>query len=460
MRADRPAEAADDYALTPVPREARHSWVSVAVQRFGQVSSFQQFMVGAVLGYSMTFWDAFLAITFGSVLLECITIALGIAGVREGLSTSVLARWAGFGHKGSAAVGLLISLSLAGWFGVQNGVFAEGMHDLAGWAPAWVWAIAGGTAVTVIALYGFQAMARTAWLTVPAFLALAGYAIVDTLREHSLSQLVTAPPPGPVMSLAEGTTLVAGAFVLGAIMTPDMTRFNRSSADVVKQTVISVTLGEYVIGLTAVLLGHAARSADVVGIITSSSGLLGTLVLATAIVKINDWNLYSSSLGLVNSAEVLLGRRLGRRGVTVVLGAVGTLLSALGIVGHFTGFLTTLGVLAPPVAGVIIAEYFVVRTCRPVFDRARADGVLPETGAQWLPLSLVCWAAGWAAGTWVEPGIPAVNALLVAFLLYAAVGPVLARRARARRTAPAPHDFGDRLAPSGERPPETVPYDA
>src|SRR5581483_12055889 len=138
------------------------------------------------------------------------------------------------------------------------------------------------------------------YLTVPAFLLLAGYSIVTTLSRHSLVALISAPPPGPALSLGTATTLVSGAFILGALMTPDMTRFNRTAGDVVKQTVLGVTLGEYLIGLIGVLLAHATNSSDIVGIVTSSSGLLGTLVLATAILKINDWNLYSSSLGLVN----------------------------------------------------------------------------------------------------------------------------------------------------------------
>lgn len=433
------SEQLDDYSLTRVPAEARHSWVSVAVQRFGQVSSFQQFLVGAVLGFGMTFTDAVIAITIGSVMLEIITILLGIAGVREGLSTSVLARWSGFGRKGSALVGMLIALSLAGWFGVQNGVFAQGMHDLAGWSPEWAWALLGGAVITVITVFGFTMMAWTAYLTVPAFLLLASYSIADALTEHSLGDLMTSAPPGPAMSLAEGTTLVAGAFILGAIMTPDMTRFNRRPSDVVKQTLISVTLGEYLIGLTAVLLAHAARTSDIVGIITTSSGLLGTLVLATAILKINDWNLYSSSLGLVNSIDVLFGRRVSRRTVTLVIGTAGTALSAVGIVDNFTDFLETIGILAPPVAGIIIAEYFVVRQYRAELDRARENGTMPGGSPDWLPLSLVCWAAGSLTGHYLDAGIPAINAVVAAFLLYAVVGrATLARRkpAHARTTAP------------------------
>lgn len=424
-------EYRDDYSLVRVPESARRSWVSVAVQRFGQVSSFQQFIVGAVLGYGMTFWNAVIAITVGSVMLEFITILLGIAGVREGLSTSVLARWSGFGRRGSALVGLLVALSLAGWFGVQNGVFAQGMHDMTGWSSEWVWAIVGGVVVTAITVCGFNMMTWTAYFTVPAFLLLAGFSILHALRSHSLGELISASPPGPTMPLAAGTTLVSGAFIVGAIMTPDMTRFNRTPADVVKQTLISVTLGEYLIGLISVLLAHAARTADVVSIVISSSGLLGTLVLVTAILKINDWNLYSSSLGLVNSIDVIFGKKAGRVVVTLLLGVVGTALSAMGIVNSFQPFLIAIGILVPPVAGVIISEYFVVRRYRRELLEARLNNTMPKVSPDWAPLALVVWAASAAAAEFITIGIPTINSVVIAFLLYAVLGRALYRRSAA-----------------------------
>ncbi|MGW5054296.1 purine-cytosine permease family protein [Actinokineospora sp. NPDC004072] len=414
----------DDYSLRRVPQERRCSWVTVAVQRFGQVSSFHQFLLGAVLGFGMTFWDAVLAITIGSVMLEVITILMGVAGTREGLSTSLLTRWTGFGRRGSALVGLLMTLSLAGWFGVQNDVFAQGLHALLGGPPVWVWALGGGALVTAIVVVGFHAMAWTAYLTVPAFLLLAGYSIVDALAEHPLGELVAAAPPGPAMSLAQGTTLVAGAFIMGAVMTPDMTRFNRTAGDVVKQTLISVTLGQYLIGLAGVLLAHAARSADVVGMITSSSGVLGTLVLVAAILKINDWNLYSSSLGLVNTVEVLLGKRVDRTRAALLLGALGSALSAIGILDHFTAFLTWVGVITPPVAGVVIAEYYVVRRWRADLDATRELGELPARGPDWVPAALLCWAGGAAVGAWLPWGIATINSVVAAFALYLLLGRV------------------------------------
>lgn len=412
----------DDYSLDRVPTTARYSWWSVAMQRFGQLSALAQFLLGATLGMGMGFWQAVLAITIGAVLLEIVSIFVGIAGMKEGLSTSVLARWTGFGRKGSALIGLVIAISLVGWFGIQNAVFAQGLHSVIGGLPIWAWSLIGGVAVTAIVVFGFHSMAWTAYLTVPAFILLAAWSIGRELSNHSLGELISSPPPGEPISLAAGATLVAGGFIVGAVMTPDMTRYNRSVGDVVKQTVVGVTLGEYVIGLIGVLLAHAIGTSDVVAIVISTSGLVGTLILVASILKINDWNLYSSSLGLVNVVHVLFKRRFSRANVTLVVGVVGSVLSAVGILNHFVGFLTFLGVLIPPIAGIMIAEYFVVRAWRDDLTRARAAGELPAHAPEWVPASLIAWAAAAVVGQFVHLGIPAINALAVAFVLYVVLG--------------------------------------
>lgn len=438
-----PSLGQDDYSLERVPDEARYSWWSVATQRFGQLSALAQFLLGATLGMGMTFWQAVLAITLGSVLLEIVTIFVGIAGVREGLSTSVLARWTGFGRKGSALIGLTIAISLIGWFGVQNAVFAEGLHSLVGGLSVPVWSLVGGIAVTAIVVFGFRGMAWTAYVTVPAFLVLAAWAVWHELSRHSLGELLASEPAGQPLSLAAGATLVAGGFIVGAVMTPDMTRYNRTTADVIKQTVIGVTLGEYVVGLSGVLLAHAVRTSDIVAIITTTSGLLGTIVLIASIVKINDWNLYSSTLGLVNVVDVLTGWKIGRGQITIFVGIVGSILSATGILGHFIGFLTFLGILIPPVAGIMIAEYFVVRAWRADLELSRARGGLPADAPEWVPASLAAWLAGSLVGHFVQIGIPAINALAVAFLGYVVLGKLgLVRRDDLRVTVTAPADAG------------------
>ncbi|GAA1597137.1 cytosine permease [Actinomadura kijaniata] len=412
----------EDFPLERVPQSARYSWFNVAVQRFGQLSDLTQFLLGATLGAGLSFWGAFWAFTLGSVILEVVCIFVGIAGMREGLSTSVLARWTGFGRYGSTLIGLVIAVSLFGWFGVQTAVFAQGLHSLVGGPPLWAWALVTGLGVTVLVLKGFRAMGWTAFVTVPAFLGLAGWAMSVQISKHSLGDLVASPPFGEAMSVATGATIVAGSYIVGAVTTPDMTRFNRTTGDVVKQTLVGISLGEYVLGLAGVLLAYAVKTSDVVAIITASSGVVGVVILVSATVKINNWNLYSAALGLINAVESLLKVRLNRVAVTVGIGVLGSVLAAAGILERFADFLTVLGVLTPPIAGIMVAEYFVARRWRPVLDASRATGRLPETEPGWVPATLVLWAAaavlGWLSEHYHWWGIPALNSLVIAGVGY------------------------------------------
>ncbi|MGW5644037.1 purine-cytosine permease family protein [Saccharopolyspora sp. NPDC003752] len=412
----------DDYALTRVPAGARYSWWSVAVQRFGQVSALSQFLLGATLGFGMTFWNAFLALTLGAVILEIVAIFVGIIGAREGLSTSMLARWTGFGRAGSALIGLAIAISLIGWFGIQSAVSAKGLVALVGGLPEWGWALVFGLIVTAVVLRGFGSMAWVAYVTVPAFLVLVGWSIGVELSQHDIGALMASAPPGPQLSLLEGTTLVAGGFITGAVITPDMTRFNRSVGDVVKQTLVGITLGEYVIGLAGVLLAHAVRSADITTIVTSSVGWVGILVVVAGTVKINDWNLYSSGLGLVNFVGTVFGKKLNRGVATAVFGLIGSVLAAVGILDQFTGFLTVLGVVFPPIGGIMVAEYFIVRRWRGELEASRALGEIPAAAPNWVPATLVVWLVSALVGGFVEIGLPSINSLVLAFVLYVVAG--------------------------------------
>ncbi|MER7249413.1 cytosine permease [Kribbella sp. NPDC000426] len=393
---------ADDYALARVPESARYSWWSVATQRFGQISALSQFLLGATLGFGMSFWTAFWALTLGAVILELVAILIGVIGAREGLQTSVIARWTGFGQAGSSLIGLAIGISLIGWFGIQSAVSAAGLSQLIGVLPTWGWSLVFGLAVTLVVLRGFHSMAWVAYVTVPAFLILVGWSIISELSDHSFGSLVNAAPPGPHLSLLEGTTLVAG--------------------DVVKQTVLGITLGEYVIGLVGVLLAHAVGSANVITIVTSSVGWVGTLVIILGTIKINDWNLYSSGLGIVNFIGTVFGRHVNRAVVTLVVGVLGSVLAAGGILDKFTEFLTVLGVAFPPIAGIMVAEYFVVKRWRPDLEATRAEGTLPATAPTWVPATIVIWVGAALIGKYVAWGLPSINSLVVGFAAYVVAG--------------------------------------
>ncbi|ATG50438.1 cytosine permease [Brachybacterium vulturis] len=414
------AKGSDDYALARVPRSERYGFVSVLLQWVGNSGSLSQFVLGATIGLSLGFWQAAAAFTLGAVLLEIVIFFVGFAGQREGLSMVMLTRFTGFGRNGSALVSLVIATSLIGWFGVQNGIFGTSMTALVG-GPVWLWCIVSGVALTLLVMYGFKGMLWISRIAVPLFFGLIGYTIITTLSQHSLSELIALPPPENELTIASAATIIAGGFMTGAIIAPDMTRYNNKGWHVAVQSGTSLVISEYLVGLTGVLLGHLVGTADVTSIVLGTSGAVGLVIVVLATMKINDNNLYSGSLGIVSFVETVFGKRIHRGVVTVAFGLLGTLLSAIGFLDHFKDFLSLLGVAIPPIGGIIVAEYYLVRRQTRALDRTREQEILPPTVAGWVPGTLAVWLLASGIGWLTQQfsiGIPVINSLLIAMVLY------------------------------------------
>ncbi|OON76709.1 cytosine permease [Streptomyces tsukubensis] len=411
----------DDYSLSRVPRDKRIGFWTMLLQWLAQSGSISQFTLGATIGVGMSFGQAFLAFTLGAVTLEIVIFAIGMAGMREGLATPMLTRWVGFGRNGSALVSFVIAVSLVGWFGVQNSIFGDSVSSLVG-GPAWIWCVVAGLIVTVLVIFGFRYMAVFAKIVTPLFFGLVAWSVIRTLSDHSFSDLIHSPPPGAHISLAVAATAIAGGYMTGAIVSPEMTRYNKKSSHVFLQSASSMILSEYLVGMTGVVLAHLVKSSEVSSIVLSTSGVIGVLVVLMSTAKVNDWNLYGSSLGVVNFFQVVFGKRLHRGAVTIVLGLAGTVLSAVGIMTHFTEFLSLLGVAIPPIGGIIVAEYWFVRRMRKPLDDTREGQTLPATAPTWVPMSIVIWIAAFCVGKFYDGFIPALNSLITAFVLYTVLG--------------------------------------
>nr|WP_235661293.1 cytosine permease [Candidatus Hamiltonella defensa] len=116
----------DEYAFSRLPKEKKASLFNVTIVRMGMATSLAQFMLGATLGHRMTFIEAMIATFLGSLALTFISFGLGYAGMKEGVSTSILARFCGFGKIGSMLIGVAISVSLLGWFGINISLISQG----------------------------------------------------------------------------------------------------------------------------------------------------------------------------------------------------------------------------------------------------------------------------------------------------------------------------------------------
>ena len=432
------APAHDDYATRPVPRDARRPMWEVLVIRLGAFACVPQLLLGSALGYGLSFRDAVWATLLGSVLLQALSLALGAAACAEGLSTTLLAAWAGFGRIGSALVGAVIAIALMGWFGVQNGVFASGLFHATGWMNVPLWSVVTGVAVTWITVRGYRLMSLIARVALPLFLLAVAWAAYRLLAGHSLAELLAAVPAGPRLGLPAAITAVTGSFIIGAIVTPDVTRFMRSGRDVFWMTLIATFVGELTINLIAVAMALLLRTSDIVALMSTLAGGIGATIAVVSTIKLNNLNLYSSSLGfstLVHALRLRRGTAIDRVALTWWVGIVSTALSTLGILDHFIGFLVLLGVAIPPIAGIMMVDYYLLRRDRAELRRAESTGSLPVESERLNPVALVAWLLACASALLLPGvGIPALNALVVGSVAYG-LGMALVGRLRGRGIA-------------------------
>lgn len=142
-------------------------------------------------------------------------------------------------------------------------------------------------------------------------------------------------------------------------------------------------------------------------------------------LRVNDLNLYSSSLGIVNAVEGITGKKLKYTYTTLVIGILGTTLSVLGILDRFVDFLTVLGVVFPPIIGIMLVDYYLLRSSRKILDDSQLTGKLPDETVT------IGWAAigasiiGGIVGLVTEWWVPTINSLLAASLLYWAQKPAI-----------------------------------
>lgn len=299
--------------------------------------------------------------------------------------------------------------------------FAKSLDFALGHKLGFGWAAAlSGSFLTILVAFGFKALRIAARIAVPMFILLVAYISFHVLSGHNLPEIMQLAPHGEPLSISAGITIVVGGAIVASLMTPDLTRYSKNKKHVLGVTIATIVAGEFIINGLAILIAKTLGTADVVTIMAQAAGGAGLLVVVFSTLRVNDLNLYSSSLGIVNAVEGLTGKKLKYISTTLVIGVLGTTLSVLGILDRFVDFLTVLGVVFPPIIGIMLVDYFILRSHRHILDKTRAAGKLPNDSQT----PVIGWAAiiasvvGSVVGLVTEWGIPTINSLLAASLIY------------------------------------------
>jgi cytosine permease len=381
----------------------RQPMLSVAAVLAGVPLCVPGLLVGAALIQNLSLLEGVLAAMVGCVALTIYAGLTGSLGASTGLSTSQLLQGP-FGAVGRKIVSGAIGVCLAGWYAVQTGMFGQTINTLfptggilTSVEGASLW---GGLLMLTSALFGMRGLAKLSVIAVPAIVVLTLWALVQLPTSPEL----WASKPSVPGAFGSAVSMVIGSFAIGATVNPDITRFCRNTTHSWLVTLIGFFVVSMYIFCCGAITAKATGSGDLIAaMLNLGLGAFAFITLVLSQWTTNDNNIFyaSESLGSVFP-------KMRRAHLVLVFGGVATLAGVLGIANSFPSFLLMLGVTIPPVGGVMVAHYAI----------ARRRGV-SSTAAVSVPVpAFAGLIIGAVAGKFIDIGIPAINGMLAAAIVY------------------------------------------
>jgi cytosine permease len=401
---------AGDFETSEVPLEQRRSLFTIGLNMMGGPICVAALLLGSSLAQSLTLRDCIVAVVCGGIVLSGYGGLLGLVGTRRGLASGMLVRET-FGQGGAILLGAVVAISLGGWYAVQTAMFGDviaTLFPLGGFLTnpkvASVW---GGLLMLSTALFGFRGLSILSLVSVPLLVILTVFGVWRVISGHDVLAF-TPPTPGSISTIV---TMLIGAFSVGATITADVTRFSRNARESWIACVAAYLVTNAFMLLSGAAIAMATGSGDLLAaMVALGMGLPALFILIAGQWTTNDDNLYSASLAITAAFP-----KVSKSSVVVVIGVTATVLATLGFSNLFVPFLMTLGVTIPPIGGVLIADQLVVR------PRTQRKGAATA-------LAFLSWAAGIFAGYFIPLGIPALNAIGAAFLIFSIASLMRSRR--------------------------------
>lgn len=403
-----PAEIDPDYPIDPVPAHASKSLFSVAIVLLGFTFFTPTMLAGAQLGAAFDVTSLIWVLLLGSAVLGVYVGVIGGIGARTRLTTVMMCRYT-LGRVGAKFASLLLGGTQVGWYGVTVATLAgltASAFDWTGRGTEIALMVAGGAIMGVTAYYGYKGMYALSVVSVPLMLVLAGWVTWRSLDEVGGWSGLTAIEPTETIPLAAAVTIIVGTFASGGTQAPNWTRFARTPSAGFWACIVAFLIGELL------MLGFGAIGALAFGegdfvLVLYQLGLVGwgLVFLVANLWTTNDNTAYNFG---VAGAEIANSR--SKKPFVIGGVVIGTLLAITGIYDNLIEYLVWLGILIPPLGGVVIGDHL-----------ARWRWGMPDTSAlpavEWRNLAayaVAAVAAWWSneAEWFIPPVVGAVVAVV------------------------------------------------
>ena len=386
--------------LLPVSPERRTwNWWHIASLWIGMAICIPTYTLASGLVDQGWTWQA----AVGAVVLGNLVVLLPIAlnshaGTRYGIPFPVLAR-ASFGVLGANIPAILRALVACGWFGIQTWIGGWAIYKLieAIWPgiatlphilPAFVGLNTGeflcfmvfwGMNVWIV-LRGLDSIKFLETWGSPFLLAVgAALFIWAWARSGGLGPMLANPPtggpaggPGVSTVFSAGLTSAVAFWGTMALSIPDFSRYARSQRDqVIGQAVglpatmaLFAFIGAAVTNATFVIFG--ARIADPVALLARIGGpFMIMLSMAGLVVATLTTNIAANIVAPANAFSNIAPHRITFKQGAMITAIIGIIMMPWRLYNDAAAYIFTwligYGALLGPVAGIMIADYFVLR---------------------------------------------------------------------------------------------------
>jgi nucleobase:cation symporter-1, NCS1 family len=373
--------------LAPVPLARRtwglYSYASLWVAMSVCIPTYM--LASGLIAGGMSWWQAVGTILLGNVIVLAPMLLNAHAGAKYGIPFPVFVR-ASFGVRGANLPAVLRALVACGWFGIQTWIGGQAIHSMleilwpAASNPQVVWICFGAFWLLnmFVVWKGIETIRFLEGIGAPFMLGV-GLLLLFWITGKAGGFGPVLSTPGKFHSAGDfmkffvpSLTAMVGFWATVALNIPDFTRYAKSQrAQMMGQALglpTAMTLysfiGVAVTSASAVLFGEPIW--DPVALIGRfHQPLIAFAALVAILIATLNTNVAANVVSPSNDFSNLNPRLISFRTGGMITGIVGVLMMPWKLMGDFSsyifGWLVGYSGLLGPVAGIMIADYFVVR---------------------------------------------------------------------------------------------------
>lgn len=350
-------------------------------------------MASSLIGNGMTWWQALLVVFLGNLIVLIPMTLNAHPGTAYGIPFPVLLR-ASFGTRGANIAALLRGVVACGWFGIQTWFGGAALHatlaillgfDTTGGVPIAGLGITAAQltcfllfwAINVVFIwYGMESIKWLEKLSAPFLLAIGVLLMIWAVtKAGGVGAVFAASSPNKAttwVGFGAGLTAMVGFWATLSLNIPDFSRYAKSQRDQIFGQAIALPttmafysfVGIVVTGATVVMFGEAIWDpVQVVGKIGSK--WLSALALIVLAVATLSTNIAANVVSPANDFSNLAPRKISFRTGGMITAFIGILIMPWKLVSDPSGYIFTwligYGALLGPIAGIMIADYHVLR---------------------------------------------------------------------------------------------------